>query len=478
MEIVISKSKLKVTSYTLSLVAIILAISVIMITTPSGGGVSVSAQDLREEFNGAYLDNLPVTGNVVEFNLEASEGELEIFDGYKTKVWNYNGTVPGPELRIKLGDTIRVNFTNNLPEETTIHWHGVRVPNAMDGVPGVTQDPIQPEESFIYEFTPKDPGTFWFHPHVRGSEQVERGLFGILIVEDEYSELYSQDVTWVLDDWRLMDDYQIDPSFNTGHDLSHDGRWGNVITVNGVLNESMEVRPGERIRLRLINTSNARIYVPSFGSLDAKIIAVDGMYVKNSFNASGFELSPGNRIDVDIKIPTESTRVQFSISDNFSSYSNNLGTIQLKGEMVLTPDFEYPSNDNIPDWEKGAEVSIDKEYKLNARRGGTYGIEWTINGKAYPDYDPFELKYDKFNKIKFTNQSYRLHPMHLHGQFFKVLTRNGVAVDEPYLRDTVLIHSQETVEIGLVPLDKGEWVNHCHILEHAEAGMLTVVKVK
>jgi FtsP/CotA-like multicopper oxidase with cupredoxin domain len=100
------------------------------------------------------------------------------------KVWAYNGQVPGPVLRVRLGETLRVHFTNNLPEETTIHWHGVRLPNAMDGVPGVTQPPVPPAGEFVYEFTPKDAGTFWFHPHVRASEQVERGLYGVLVVED------------------------------------------------------------------------------------------------------------------------------------------------------------------------------------------------------------------------------------------------------------------------------------------------------
>lgn len=116
-------------------------------------------------------------------------------------------------------------------------------------------------------------------------------------------------------------------------------------------------------------------------------------------------------------------------------------------------------------------------------RGGmmsseTPPIEWTINDKAYPDYEPFSLELNQFQKLRFTNESARLHPMHLHGQFFKVLARNGVAVDEPYFRDTVLLHANETVDIGIVPLDKGEWMNHCHILEHADAGMMTVTTVE
>jgi FtsP/CotA-like multicopper oxidase with cupredoxin domain len=141
--------------------------------------------------------------------------------------------------------------------------------------------------------------------------------------------------------------------------------------------------------------------------------------------------------------------------------------------------FDPPQANSFPNWDEEAyEAPIDKEYLLNARRGGQFGIEWTINGKAYPDYDPFSLNYGVFNKIRLTNQSARLHPMHLHGQFFQVIARNGQPVDEPYWRDTVLVHSRETIDIAMVPLDKGKWANHCHILEHAEAGMMTVVEVK
>lgn len=482
MTITVNKQKIKNYS-TGFLVFIGIAMLGLVFITRGSDPETVSAESLRDEFGTAYTEDVDKSGDLVELDLEASEGEIEIFDGYKTKVWNYNGSVPGPEIRIKLGDTLKVNFKNNLPDETTIHWHGVRVPNAMDGVPGVNQDPIQSGDTFVYEFTPKDAGTFWFHPHVRGSEQLERGLFGTLIVEDEISEQYSQDVVWVVDDWRMTENYQVDPYFVTGHDLAHDGRWGNVITVNANLNETLKVRPGERIRLRIVNSSNARVYASSFGSLDAKIIAVDGMYVKEIQNASGFELSPGNRIDVDIKVPSNANGESYKIFDNYTRYSNQLGVINVEGATVETPLFEYPTNPDIPDWEEAINAEVDKEYKLNARRtsrgmGMMGGIEWTMNDKAYPDYNPFEFKYNTFNKIKFTNESYRLHPMHLHGQFFKVVSRNGKPVNEPYFRDTVLLSSQETVEIAFVPLDKGEWAQHCHIQEHADAGMMNTIIVK
>ncbi len=458
---------------------LILLIIVLIFFTDEKGAIdktsSVSRADLVAEFEGTYVDEIIPNGNVVEINMIAEPSEVEIFDGYKTKVWAYNGTVPGPEIRIKLGDTLKMNFSNKLPQETTVHFHGVRVPNAMDGVPGVTQNAIKPGESFVYEFTPKDAGTFWFHPHTRTSEQVERGLFGVLIVEDEVDEKYSQDVVWVIDDWRMTGDRQVDERFNSPMDLMHDGRWGNVITVNGKLNEVLKARVGERIRLRMINTSNARIYAPDFSGLSAKVIAVDGVNVKEIFDADGFELSPGNRIDVDIEFKEKGECV---IYDRFGSRKNKLASIKVSGEVVQAPKFDFPVNLKIPEWKSAFNMEIDKEYVLDAKRNEKGEIKWMINGKAYPEFDPYTLKYGEFNKIRFRNDSSRLHPMHLHGQFFKVIARDGVASNEQYFRDTVLIKPKETLDIALVPIDKGTWVNHCHILEHAEAGMVTAVTVE
>ncbi len=431
-----------------------------------------------EEFAGAYTETAEQGGTIVEVTVIAEESAVEIFEGHTTAVWSYNGTVPGPEIRIQKGDTLRLTFVNNLPQESTIHFHGIRVPNEMDGVPDVTQEAVQPGNSFVYIFTPKDAGTFWFHPHKNTSEQMERGLYGTVVVEDEYVEQYSQDIVWVIDDWLLEESYQISPHFVTRHDLAHDGRWGNVITVNGSTEEVLSVRPGERIRLRLINASNGRVYKPHFSSLQANVIAVDGMYVKEIFNADGFALAPGNRIDVDITIPNDANGKSFVVRDFFTSYTNTLGTITAEGEAVETPTFSHPTNPQVPDWSDATEAPIDEEYILDARTSASGDIEWTMNDKVFSEHDPVILKHAEFNKIRFTNKSFRLHPMHLHGQFFKVISRNGQPVSEQYFRDTVLVSSKETVDIGLIPLDRGIWMNHCHITEHADAGMMTSVIVQ
>jgi FtsP/CotA-like multicopper oxidase with cupredoxin domain len=444
--------------------------------------VPVSAADQAlQEFAGAYPDEARPGGQVRTFEIVAAPTELALVDGRKLGVWAYNGQVPGPELRIRLGETLRVRFTNRLPQETTIHWHGVRVPNAMDGVPHATQPPVQPGETFVYEFTPKDAGTFWFHPHVRGSEQVERGLYGVLIVEDAVPPPYSRDVVWVIDDWLLDETGQVHPKFNTPHDLMHDGRWGNVVTVNGRTNEVLRVRPGERIRLRLLNSSNGRIVTPDFAGLDAKLIAVDGLYLREPINPAGFELSPGNRIDLDIAF-TQSLGEPIRVIDRFPRRPNHLADIVVEGEPVTTPTFASPARAHVPAWSQALTVPEHHAFRLGARRGGPLGIAWTFDDKAFEGHEAHQhaaltLTRGRFYRLRFVNESGRLHPIHLHGMFFRLLARNGAPIEEPFFRDTVLVHGRETIDIGVVPTDAGSWMMHCHILEHAEAGMMTMIDV-
>lgn len=434
-------------------------------------------QRLERELSAAYPVDAPEPTSTREFELRAAPGTTQQFDGRLLDVWAYNGQVPGPVLRVRLGEEVVVRLQNDLPQPTTIHWHGVRVPNAMDGVPGVTQDPIPPGGSFTYRFVPKDAGTFWFHPHVRGAEQVERGLYGVLIVDDAETLPYSRDEVWVLDDWRLGSDGQVDPRFVTRHDLAHDGRWGQMVTVNGDAAQQLTVRPGERIRLRLVNTSNGRVYRPDFGSLEARVIAVDGMYTARPLPLDGFELAPGNRLDLDITIPADGSGRNYAITDRFTRRPFTLATIRADGEPVSTPTFEAPSNPNVPGWDGAVERPVDVTYVLNAQRGGEHGIQWTINGRPWGEHEVTELDGGRWVRVRFQNDSARLHPMHIHGQFFKVIARNGQPVDAPYFRDTVLLRGRETIDVGMVPIDWGRWMMHCHILEHAESGMMTEVRV-
>ncbi len=453
-------------------------------TTPSAsaGAKAATAPDrtrlsFEQELALAYSATAPKSTGSRKFDLRAAPTSVQQFDGRMLAVWAYNDQVPGPILRARLGQEVEVRLLNDLPQPTTIHWHGVRVPNAMDGMPGVTQEPIPPGGTFTYRFVPKDAGTFWFHPHVRGSEQVERGLYGVLIVDDAQPLPYSRDEVWVLDDWRLGPDGEIDPRFVTRSDLAHDGRWGQVVTVNGDAAQLMVVRPGERIRLRLVNTSNGRVYRPDFGALAPEVIAVDGMYSRRPLAMSGFDLAPGNRLDLDLIIPRDAEGRTFAVIDRFTRRPFTLARLLVEGQPVETPSFAAPSNPRVPVWAAASEQDVDVTYVLNAQPGGEHGIQWTINGRPWGEHEVTQLAEGHWVRVRFQNDSARLHPMHIHGQFFKVVARNGQPVDDPFFRDTVLLFRRETIDVGMVPVDWGRWMMHCHILEHAEAGMMTEIHV-
>jgi len=431
----------------------------------------------------AYAAEITPTGNIVTHKITAGESIAEIINGYSTKVWTYNGSVPGPEIRITLGDTLKINFTNNLPIDTTVHFHGIRVPNEMDGVPGVTQDPIKPGESFTYEFTPKDAGTYWYHPHVRTSEEMGRGLYGVIIVEDSTANEYSQDKVLVIDDWRLDQNGQIAEPFNNPHDTAHAGRLGNVITVNGKTNGSFYAAPGERLRLRLVNTSNARIYKLNFGAMDVTGIAVDGLYAREAFDPNGFTFAPGNRIDVDVTIPNDADGTDYVVTDVYTEQQIPLVRIIVDGEEVINKNIHIPFNSEVPLWDGFRNVSPDISYYFDGGMShmgmmGTNSGVWKINSKSFPDYDMGSLPLNEFRIIRFENPTLFPHPMHLHGQFFKIVSRNGRPVDERFFRDTAIVEPDEVLDIALVAQDAGVWALHCHVLEHADGGMMTLVEVE
>ncbi len=439
-----------------------------------------AAPDFASEAALAIPAEARPNGTVRTFEITAAPTRLPLLDGGTLEVWAYNGMVPGPTLRVKLGETLRVQFTNRLPQETTIHWHGVRVPNAMDGVPHATQPPVQPGGTFTYEFTPKDAGTFWFHPHVRSSEQVERGLYGLLIVEDREPPPYTRDVAWILDDWLLTPERQVFPQFNTPHDLAHDGRWGNVITVNGRTDTSMTVASGERFRLRLLNASNGRMYAPELPGLDAKIIAVDGLYTAAPIPLERFELAPGNRLDLDVTV-TGPPRSLSMLDTFYPQRTNRLAQFEVDGTATAQA-FPSPAKTRVPTWAGALDTPVTHEFRLNARRGGPFGLEWTIDDVAFAGHEhahpSLSLARGKLAHLRFVNESARLHPIHIHGMFFKLLSRNGVPATETFFRDTVLVHGNESIDIAVVPVDAGDWMLHCHILEHAEAGMMTMLSVR
>jgi FtsP/CotA-like multicopper oxidase with cupredoxin domain len=215
-----------------------------------------------------------------EYQIAAESATVNLTgDGYPdTAVWAYEGTVPGPELRMRRGQPVRITVVNKLGEDTTVHWHGIRLPNAMDGVPGLTQKPIQPGASFVYEFTPPDAGTFWYHPHVDTLQQLGRGLAGALIVEEPEPVAVDRDLLWFIEDWRLDDRGRIAGGFGNRMEAGMSGRIGNTVTINGRVAEKVSAKAGERVRLRLrlVNAALARIVGLRFEGHKLVVVAYDG----------------------------------------------------------------------------------------------------------------------------------------------------------------------------------------------------------
>ena len=254
-----------------------------------------------------------------EFRLTARQGQIPLLGpGYpETAVWCYGENVPGPEIRARQGERIRIVVQNRLEQTTTVHWHGLRVPNPMDGVSRLTQPPIKAGEDFTYAFELRDAGTYLYHSHDRSNVQVPMGLFGPLIVEESEPVPVDRDLTWMLSDWRLTRDAQISPDFGNFMDMSMAGRIGNTVTINARMPGSWSVRAGERIRLRIINTASARFFAPTFDHHRPRIIAWDGQPVEPHEPDYGeLVLGPGMRADLVIDM-TGDPGGSYAVRDSF-----------------------------------------------------------------------------------------------------------------------------------------------------------------
>jgi FtsP/CotA-like multicopper oxidase with cupredoxin domain len=451
---------------------------------------------------GALFPKRPGRADVVRHHLAAAPGRASLVGSSfpETAVWSYNGMVPGPEIRLRQGERLEIAVENRLAEETTVHWHGLRVPNAMDGVPHLTQRPISPGETFVYAFDVPDAGTYWYHPHQRSFEQVGRGLYGPLIVEEREPLEVDRDVTWVLDDWRLLPDAQISGDFGNFMDASHNGRVGNTVTVNGRIPETFAVRTGERLRLRLINAANARIFGLEFEGHRPTVIALDGQPVMPHAPDGRIVLGPAMRADLILEMNGEPGE-RYTIADVF--YRDlEYRLLDLVYEEVQ-PLREHPLDapvrlvtNTMPEPDLAAAERHDVIFgggmmggMITAMMGGRQtdmrgmmqrGMAWAINGVVASGHvmEPF-LKLERGGSyvLAMHNDTAWHHPMHLHGHAFRVIARDGQPTRYQEWQDTVLMAPRERVEIAFVADNPGMWMFHCHILEHQAAGMMGVIQV-
>jgi len=436
--------------------------------------------------------------------LTAEPGAIPLIGGRypDTQVWTYNGGVPGPELRFKQNDNLKINFVNKLPDPTTVHWHGLRLPNAMDGVPDLTQPPVKPGGSFDYAFGLPDAGTYWYHPHVKSSEQVGRGLYGPLIIEEADPPRVDREVTWVIDDWRLGQDGQIAGDFNDMRDMSHGGRMGNLMTLNGRDSQRFPVRAGERLRLRIINVANARIFGLRFDGHHPTIIAMDGHPVAPHVpHQNRVTLGPGQRADLIIDMEGRPGDLTAVVDDNSGRRKYVYLEFDYSAEAPLrTSPLDAPkalAANPLP----GLDIANAETHALSIAGGAMGGMTgakykgrdmdirslaqehgkvWALNGITFHGMDAaplFRFQKGRTQVMTLRNDTSWPHPMHLHGHVFKILERGGKPDPVQPWTDTILLAPNEVSKIAFVADNPGKWLFHCHILGHTQAGMACVTEV-
>lgn len=399
-----------------------------------------------------------------KFVLVAEQKKIELQSGKKVEAWVYNGTIP-PQIRVKEGDMIEIKLENkDIESGVTIHWHGYNVPNAMDGVPGMTQDAVRPGEAFTYKFRANQVGTYWFHSHQHSSEQVQKGLFGSLIVEPKNeTEFIDEDITVINHRWQTDQDKTMSFSLFDESQLT-------------------QVQPGNKVRLRIINTDNlSRKYL--LQGVDYKIISIDGVPIKNPgqiFDKTAFRIAAGGRYDVLFTMPNNPVLFKIGDSNNNQSPSIIFNKNAHIGKVEFTEEQDLFSPEHYGDVLKNDLTEtkyFDREFlMIFSNEMGFYNGKpdflWTINGEVYPKTPTFIVKEGEKVKTTFVNRSFAEHPMHLHGHHMTVLKKNGRKVKTPWITDTLNVRPGESYEVAFVADNPGMWMDHCHNLTHAAVGMM------
>lgn len=428
------------------------------------------------------------------FHLQAapSDAWLQGEDEGPTRLWTYNGMNPGPEIRCRRGDRLSVLVENNLPQGTTVHWHGIRIDNAMDGASGLTQAPIEPDASFAYEFAVPDAGTYWYHPHNRTWEQMARGLYGPLIVEESVAYPVDAEQVLVIDDWRLNEDGSLhEESFGSGRDWSHAGRLGNWATVNGMSRPSYLFKQNDRVRLRLINTANARVIPLVFGALPATLVALDGQPLDMPLQLDSqapLVLAPAQRADVVVDMTGPGAVAVPGQDSETPIASFRVQGVSASG-LSAAPVSALPAND-LPEPDLSSAISVSLLMQGGAMRWletGRYkgelldgqalaeeGQFWSFNGQVGRTDTPlFSASMGQSIVVDMINETRWPHAMHYHGHHFREVMEEGSEQRFGPWRDTILLDADERKQIAFVADNPGKWMIHCHMLEHQAAGMAT-----
>ncbi|MFT6168739.1 MAG: FtsP/CotA-like multicopper oxidase with cupredoxin domain [Celeribacter sp.] len=386
-----------------------------------------------------------------------------------TTLLGFNGSMPGPTVRLRRGVRASIDVENGLEEGTAVHWHGIRLQNAMDGVPMLTQDLILPGETKTYSFAPPDAGTYWYHSHYISQEQVARGMMGPLIVEDETPPDTDHDITVLISDWLMQEDGSLSEDFADMHSMAHGGYMGNF--ARAFLSRS-EVKQGDRVRFRLINAATNRIFPVALSGGSGMIVALDGMALAEPRVLTEIVLAPAQRADVIVDVTGP---VEFDMLSPQSAY--RLADVMVKGRNTTrhpTPILPLAPHGLPQPNNPTQHLTLTMQGGAMSGRHGGDNI-WAFNDISDLPQDPFAtITRGETVRITMVNDTAFAHGIHLHGHHFYELGEDGSLGD---LRDTTLINAGESRDVICVFDNPGRWLLHCHMLSHAVGGMRTWVDV-
>jgi FtsP/CotA-like multicopper oxidase with cupredoxin domain len=417
-----------------------------------GGG---SADPAHEHVHGSSVSALhgPPGRPDVRLRLVAESSRIRLPSGKEVDALTFNGRLPGPELRARAGDLVEVTLVNrDVPGGVSIHWHGVDVPNAEDGVSGVTQNAVPPGESYAYRFRVDEPGTYWYHSHQHSADEVERGLYGAFVVtpRDPQSGLDLVALAHTV----------------SGHQL--------LGSSDGV--ERRRVAAGAPVRIRLVNSADT---VRRF-ALTGTAFRVVGIDARDRLGGAPIRdetiaVPAGGRYDVALRMPASPVRLAVRDQDVGIVLDSGHGAVP---DARFGPEFD-PGTYGAP----AAPVprrfdrhfAVDIGRRLGFFKGGTrFGWQWTINGKTFPRMPMYVLRRGETVEFSFSNESHLAHPMHLHGHHMLVFARDGRRIT-PWWSDTLEIDNGEHYDVAVFATNPGVWMFHCHNLPHAAHGLVTHV---
>lgn len=419
----------------------------------------------------AYTPLVPNAGREVMVDLEARPAPWDVGGGYAPlDGWSYNGITPGPVLEARQGDTLVVRLTNRLDEPTTIHWHGLRLPAPMDGTQDV-QKTVEPGGTFEYRFALPDAGTFWYHPHTNETVQLERGLYGVLVVRGDDEPRVDAERVLVFDDVRV--DRQGRIAKPGGVMERHNGRQGNVALLNGRVQPAIDMAAGQVERWRLVNVASARYLRFSLGGRPFRIIGTDGGLIEAPVDATEVVLAPADRVDVVVgpfeegeRLDIQSLRPKTMLRARKPQRYGTLGVGPRRPSVAFVPETLRRIEPLAP-----LDAVPTRQVRLSGWPSLRRGFDFMVNGERHHHAEP--VKVGQLQVWDVVNDTPMDHPYHLHGFFFQVIAVNGEAPAYRSWEDTVHVPPMGRVKIAWMPDDRpGPWMAHCHILEHHAAGMM------